>query len=523
MSTQEKEQVISDAYDVVVIGAGNGGLAAATQLALNGKKIILFEQHNLPGGFASSFVRGRFEFETSLHEFASIGPPSNKGSIRKLFEDRFGLEVEFVEIPEAFRLISTDPSEKLDVTMPFGVENFIEVIEKQVPGSRDSVTKLFDIAKEIRGTFRYFSVTKGNPDQGVLMKEYPNFLKTAAYSTKEVEDALNMPEDARKIFNAYWSYIGLPIDRVNFTIFASMVLVYMEYGAYILKNRSHEYTTAFDVKIRELGGNIEYNTRVEKILVENGKIIGVETSRGDKIKTNHVICNASPTLTYNKLIYPKSEVPEIAYKEVNARIHGLTGFCVYLGLDATAEELGLKEYSYFIMKNMNTEEIYDSWSKLQSPGGQASVVLNVPNPECSPPGTCIIYITTLFRPEVWKDIKPEQYVEIKNKIAEELIIQFEQATGAPIREHIEEIEVATPVTFARFTRTYNGIIYGYEPESWDSVIPRLMMMGQDKYIKGLEFAGGFGRRAHGYGSTISDGYTSALLTLQELIKEGEGK
>ncbi len=441
MNTQEKEQIISDTYDVVVIGAGNGGLAAATQLALSGKKIILFEQHNLPGGFASSFVRGRFEFETSLHEFASIGPPSNKGSARRLLEDKFGLDIEFVAIPEAYRLILTDPSEKLDVTMPFGVENFIEAIEKQVPGSKDSVTKLFDIIIEIRDTFRYFSATQGSPDQGVLIKEYPNFLKTAAYSTKEVEDALNIPDDARKILNAYWPYIGLPIDRVNFTIFAAMLLAYMDHGAYILKNRSHEYTTAFDTKIREFGGNIEYNTRVDKILVENGKIVGVETSRGDKIKTNHIICNASPTLTYNKLIYPKSEVPEIAYKEVNARIHGLSGFCVYLGLDATAEELGLKEYSYFIMKKIDTEEIYDSWSKLQTPGGQASVVLNVPIPECSPPGTSILYITTLFRPEVWKDIKPKQYVDIKNKIAEELIIQFQIGEDQQIKNLIISIHV----------------------------------------------------------------------------------
>ncbi|MFX1586660.1 MAG: FAD-dependent oxidoreductase, partial [Promethearchaeota archaeon] len=165
MNTQEKEQLINDTYDVVVIGAGNGGLAAATQLALSGKKIILFEQHNLPGGFASSFVRGRFEFETSLHEFANIGPPSNKGSVRRLFEDKFSLDVEFVAIPEAYRLIITDPSEKLDVTMPFGVENLIEAIEKQVPGSRDSIIKFFDIAKEIRNAFRYFRTTKGSPDQ----------------------------------------------------------------------------------------------------------------------------------------------------------------------------------------------------------------------------------------------------------------------------------------------------------------------------------------------------------------------
>ena len=56
-------QQIKQRYDCVVIGAGNGGLAAAARLAAAGVRVLLLEQHNLPGGFASSFTRGRFEFE----------------------------------------------------------------------------------------------------------------------------------------------------------------------------------------------------------------------------------------------------------------------------------------------------------------------------------------------------------------------------------------------------------------------------------------------------------------------------
>jgi prolycopene isomerase len=245
-------------------------------------------------------------------------------------------------------------------------------------------------------------------------------------------------------------------------------------------------------------------------------VIGLETSNGERIKTNHVISNASQTLVYNKLIYPKSEVPEIAYKEVNSRIHGLSAFVVYLGLNASAEELGINEYSFFIMDDMNTENLYEQWKGLGIPKGQATVCLNVAIPDCSPPGTSIIYITTLFRPEAWKNVKPEDYVDTKNKIADGLITDFENALGISIRDHIEEIEVATPQTFARYTRSYNGIVYGYEPESWDSLVPRLMMMGEQNYIKGLEFAGGFGRRCHGYSSALKDGELAALLVLNEL-------
>jgi len=168
------------------------------------------------------------------------------------------------------------------------------------------------------------------------------------------------------------------------------------------------------------------------------------------------------------------------------------------------------------MKRGDPDEIYETWKTLETPPVQATVCLNNAIPDCSPPGTSIVYITTLFRPEAWKEVKPEDYYKLKNKIAEELIVQFEKTTGVAIREHIEEIEVATPQTFARYTKTYNGVIYGYEPESWDSVVPRLMMMNDHYYIKGLEFAGGFGRQCHGYSSSLNDGELAALLVLNKL-------
>ncbi|MEJ2250056.1 MAG: NAD(P)-binding protein, partial [Candidatus Lokiarchaeota archaeon] len=463
MIKTSNDQKITEEFDIVIVGAGNGGLAAAAELAMNGINVILLEQNNVPGGFATSFVRGRFEFEASLHELCDYGPENNKGGIRKLFKDKLHMDTDFIEVPEAYKVILTDPDYKLNVTMPFGLKNYLNKIEEVVPGSRGSVENFFKIAEEILNAFNYIARSHGNPDQKILVKKFSNFLKTASYSVEEVQEALNIPKRARDILNAYWCYLGIPTTRLNFTIFASMVYLYITRKAYIPKLRSHEYTTEMEKKIREFGGKIEYNTKVTKILVNEGNVVGVETSKGDKIKTNNVISNASPTLTYNKLIFPQSEVPEIAYKEVNARIHGLSGFVVYLGLNKSTEELGLKEYSYFIMDKMDTDHIYDSWSKLQVPTGQATICLNNAIPDCSPLGTCIISITTLFVPGAWERIKPQNYFKIKNEIAEGLIDHFEKATGTSIKNNIEEIEIATPMTYSRYTGTYNGIIYGYEP------------------------------------------------------------
>ena len=72
-------------YDVIIIGAGNGGLAAAVTLSLRGKSVAVFEKHNLPGGCGTSFRRGRFEFEVALHQLSSMGTSENPGPLRKQF------------------------------------------------------------------------------------------------------------------------------------------------------------------------------------------------------------------------------------------------------------------------------------------------------------------------------------------------------------------------------------------------------------------------------------------------------
>lgn len=520
MAATATGQQLDKAYDCVIVGAGNGGLAAAAQLAVKGASVLLLERHNLPGGFATSFTRGRFEFEVSLHQFCDVGSPTAKGGVRQFLEDELGIYLDWVEIPEAFRMILTDPGENMDVTMPYGVSQFIDAIEKEVPGSRESVTKYVELCKEIIDALTYLGETRGNPDRKVLTKKYANFLKTCPYTADQVAEALRVPERARTILHAQWSYIGPPTSRLNFTIYGAMLYKFLTTSAYIPKQRSHEFTLALDTRIRQKGGHIEYNTAVEEILTKNGRVVGVTTSKGDRVATGHVISNASPTLVYNHLISPRSAVPETALRACNSRVGGTSAMVVYLGLDATLEELGINEYSYFVYGNMNTTEMYEGFKVLEAPKVQAVMCLNNAIPDCSPPGTSIISTTTLFHPDAWKNVSPRDYVKVKNRIASGLIADLERALGVPLRAHIEEVEVATPQTYARYTGSFNGIIYGYEPEPWDSLIPRMMMMGADKHFEGLEFCGGFAFRCHGYSSAFMSGQTAALLTLRDLIAEG---
>ena len=146
-------------YDVIVIGAGCGGLTAAACIAKEGKRVLILERHNAPGGFASSFVRGRFEFDVSLYQLCGFTDTAGLGDTRKIFDYLdISDKIKWTKIPDCYRLISKRSFDSaVDVTMPTGIDEFINTLENYVPGSKPSVTRLFKLAEEIEASTQFFS------------------------------------------------------------------------------------------------------------------------------------------------------------------------------------------------------------------------------------------------------------------------------------------------------------------------------------------------------------------------------
>lgn len=516
-------------YDIIVIGAGCGGLTAAVCAAKEGKKVLLIERHNLPGGFASSFVRGRFEFDVSLHQLCGFSQENTgQGETRRIFDD-IGVsnKIRWTNIPDAYRLITkTRSGETMDVTMPFGVEEYVEEMERYVPDSKASMTRLFALAKEIAEATNHLSNVDKQPsitEIRRIFKKYGNFVRTAPYSVNEVLNALNVPQKARDIFNAYWLYLGVDCDRLSFTHYVLMVYGYLANGSVVPSLRSHAMSMALASEFEDNGGEILYNSHVSRIKMKDGYPVGVILKSGEVISSEHIICNCSPTTVYGKMI-KSSNLPESALKRTNARSFGARGACVYLGLNRAPKDLGIKDYSLFITDTADTVEQFELMKNIETNNALAAVCLNIADPNCSPKDTTILCLTTLYTDNCWANIPPEEYFNEKDMLAARLIASYENATGITIHNSIEEIEVATPVTFARYTNSPQGVIYGYLGSEWDGLLPRVMTEKTDNDINGIRFCGGWGTQLSGMSSSIASGRNCAYATLNDILeRSGENE
>lgn len=503
-------------YDIVIIGAGNGGLAAAIGVLKAGKSCLVVEKHNLPGGFATSFVRGRFEFEASLHELNGMGQGAHTGSTYALF-DELGVvdKIDWLQIKHAFRLITKE--EGLDFTMPIGPEACVEACKKLCPDGDKYMQRFIDLSINCAEAMNYIGQSKGKPDPQVMQTKYADYLACASYSVDEVLEAEHFPKVMQYVINAYWSYLGTKTSEVNFAHYANMTYKYFLYGAVAPKLRSHEMSLAFVERIHELGGEIWFNTEATKILLDDkGRVFGVSLANGQCIDTRHVIANCSPHNVYGKML---NKVPEAATKLTNFRRLAGRGFTIFLGLNKSPEALGITDHSYFIYDTADANVIYEKMKKLDSAAGQATVCLNHVHPDCSPKGTTILYITSLFMDDVWADVDEKDYHKKKNEIAALFIRKFEEATGAKLFGHIEEIAIATPQTYARYTGHPQGTIYGYESQPNDSLMARVQMVNEDAVVSGLRIGGGFGERLLGFSSAYKSGLSEAKRTLRDIEME----
>ena len=439
--------------------------------------------------------------------------------LEKYLKD-FDINIDWVRIPCAYRLITPHvdvvvrSGENGDFTLP--IEDIAKACDDKDGTIAKNLKDFFDLCLLVHDTADKVSGKKIS--NAKMLFKHLDFVRILGYSFFEVAEAFHLPEKAIEILSAYWMYLGSPMEDMPFMMFGYILADYLGYSPYVPRHTSHELSLKMLEKVYEMGGQVEFRQKVDKILVKSHQVNGVKTLNGDVIKANNVISGAYPNMVYGRMIEPKNEVPVEAIKYINSMELGVTSFSINLLLDKDYKDLGIKDYTVFYsFDELKTTEIFNKSKRLDKWSFITSVCPNVVMDDASPKGTSLYTITFLPDPEAFKDVSEDNYEQYKNELVEHFLTKESERLGVNLKEHILEMEIETPVTISHYTDAYKGAIYGYR-HSMDNHIAAREQMDKN-YINGLYFAGAHRSGGDGMAPAVDNGHAAAL----EVIRNKKGR
>lgn len=505
-------------YDAVVIGAGLGGLSAAAYLAKAGKSVLVLEHHSVPGGYAHEFRRGKFRFEVALHAMDGV---QEGGWVYPVLSELGVLdEVEFHRLDPFY----TAKFPEHEVTVTADPEAYKAELCRQFPQESEGIGKLFENLVQTEAEVRAFTQARTRGEKIPMMEMPARFPNMALAMMQSWDDYMNRfvsDEKLKSVFSALWGYFGLPPKQLTGGGFAMMEASYLFRGAYYPEGGSFAISKAIEKTIREHGGEIKYNQTVTRIETEDGLARAVETHKGLRVTADLVISNASAPDTLIKMV-GREHLPEAYLSKVDRETPAASNLVVYLGLDVDVRDLGYHHHELMVSNGYDIDESYRKM--MEGDWDNVDFIITNYGPVCKracPAGHSAIVLMCLAGlgyEDQWGTRgtgenyrQNPKYRELKERAGEALIDQA--AKYIPnLRDHILELEVATPLTNIRYSLNPGGSIYGSEQTVGNMYMNRLQAKTpvQNLVLAGAWVAGG------GMSTALVSGRSSAGIGLQFL-------
>ncbi|MFQ6326882.1 phytoene desaturase family protein [Nocardia sp. CWNU-33] len=464
-------------YDAIVIGAGNAGLTAAATLQRAGAHTLLVEQHNVAGGCGTSFRRGRFEFEVALHQLSGVGVDGQPASLREGLFQQLGIadKLEFVQEHDLYRAVIPG---QVDVVLPADWDGAVSAIEEAFPGNGPRARTFFDLVKTV--AFWQIAAMRGLPAEQID----PVLFRQGLRPTKDVLDEHFDDDRIKFALSIYWTYLGQPPSKLPFQDLALTLFAYFEFKPWHVRGGSQAMSSAILDSFLQAGGEVRFNTEVRAILTDRGRVFGVRLDDNQVVTATDVVSNASLPVTYAML--DNIDVPSAVRSDLGSRKIGVSGFVLHMGLDASPSELGFTTSTSFVNLDSDDERTFASWHSFEPARGICVSAYDVAPIGFAPSGASHISLMTLQYADVWDKVLPSDYAATKFAYAQTLIDMVEHIAPG-LRDVIEEVDVATPLTIMRYLGHPGGAIYGYDQDATEGWLFR--NSERQTHIPGLHLAG----------------------------------
>ncbi len=471
-------------YDIVIIGAGLGGLTAGAKLAKEGRKVLVIEQHNKPGGCATTFQRGDYTLEVGLHEMDS---PSAGDMKTRIFND-LGVfkDVRFLKVPEFYHFING----RYEITIPHDPKIAVERLSSAFP-------------EEISGINTYFNhilaPRKKNTDKEQIKD----------ISVGEYLDSIINNDDLKLVLLGNLGYFHDDPYSLSMAYYSVAQGSYFLCGGSFIREGSQKLSDYLANYIKMHRGDVILNHIVTEVITSDDKAIGVSYKRKNKSDTEGIIALGEEIIAGSAVPGLAEMLPDKYARElienIAAEENGVSLLTIYFGFKKPLKDLGSKYYTTFIfddsVKNLADIRINNSsdFSKRSFTFVDYGQIDSGLAPEGKSVGAlcCIDYVKD------WEKFTPVEYKLEKERVARTFIDRLEKLIPG-IKDVIDYYEVGTSLTVKRFTMNTDGATHGFTQPPYKKSINYL------KSLRNLNFASAWGKSGGGFSGVIYGGYLCAL-------------
>jgi prolycopene isomerase len=446
---------IDESYDAVIVGSGLGGLTAASLLAASGRSVLVVERHDRVGGYAHSFQRHSYRFDSAVHLIGGCAATDDRdgGIVRRVIE-AVGVadDCDFVRVDPFFRAYYPD----FCMDIPSGLDAFIQAHADRFPAERDGILRLTKLCSDVRDeTNRASSSATATGSKG-FAAAFPALVRYHRATLADVLDDYISDPKLKSVLSTCWPYAGLPPSRVSFLYWSAMLISYIADGAYYCRGTFQRFAQALAGAVTAGGGRVLLSSGVKAITTDAEGVSGVVLDDDRRVRSRVVVSNADARQTIEQLV-GEQHFPARYLRAHRRRRASISAFVVYIATDLALEEHDLAHETFAFAR----------WDHDASFGGVergATNWLSVTVPtladrSLAPSDQHLLTLTTLVAHDAISN-----WAMSKSQLVDEMVVRAQALVSEleGLSDHLIYCEGASPFTMERYTSNSDGAIYGWE-------------------------------------------------------------